>query len=70
MSARVGASNLSHATRDLSVEWQQTKNYWRDVKSQQFERQYLEELPAMVGQVITVMEEMDALFRKVRNDCE
>lgn len=70
MSTRVSASNLANAVRDLSVEWQQTKNYWRDVKSKEFEAKYLEQLPNQVSQAKTAMEEIDAFLRKVRNDCE
>ncbi|HSJ01589.1 MAG: hypothetical protein ACAI34_18580 [Verrucomicrobium sp.] len=70
MSSRVSASNLSQALRELVVEWQQTKSYWRDVKSMEFERNYLEKLPGMVTQSRNVMEELDNLLRKVRNDCE
>ena len=36
----------------------------------EFERKYLEKLPTDVAQAASVMEEMDNLLRKVRNDCE
>ncbi|CAN5678270.1 hypothetical protein BH11VER1_BH11VER1_16270 [soil metagenome] len=70
MSTRVSANNLANAVRDLSVAWQQTKTYWRDQKSKDFEEKYLEELPNQVSQAKTAMEELDAFLRKVKNDCE
>ncbi len=70
MSIRVSASNLATATKDLSIEWQRTKAVWRDVKSDEFERKYLEDLPTLVASANPIMEEIDALIRKVRNDCE
>jgi hypothetical protein len=70
MSARLSAATLAQAAKDLTVEWEQTKYYWRDVKSQEFERMYLESLPHHVARAITVIEEIDLLLRKVRNDCE
>lgn len=70
MSTRVSASNLSQAAKDLSFEWQQTKDYWRDVKAQEFERAYLDSVPHHFARAITVIEEIDALLRKVRADCE
>jgi hypothetical protein len=70
MSTRVSASNLAQAAKSLNAEWENTKAYWRDAKSAEFEQKYLEELPSIIGQAINVMEEMDALCRKVRNDCE
>lgn len=70
MSIRVSASNLATATKDLAIEWQRTKAIWRDVKSDEFERKYLDDLPTLVASANPIMEEIDALIRKVRNDCE
>jgi len=70
MSTRVSASNLNQALRDLTVAWQGTRAYWRDAKSQEFETRFLERLPPQVAVVKNVMEDIDALLRKVRNDCE
>ncbi len=70
MSTRSSAANLVQAVKDLTVEWQETKSYWRDVKSQEFERKYLEELPSYVARTTAVIEQIDALLRKVRTDCE
>ena len=70
MSAKVSASNLVQAVKDLSIEWQQTRTYWHDIKSQEFERSYLDPIPEYVRRARTAMEEIDALLRKVRHDCE
>jgi hypothetical protein len=70
MSTRVSAANLIQAMKDLSVEWQQAKEHWRDAKSHEFERHYLEPLPREIARATTAIEEIDALLRKVRSDCE
>ena len=70
MSARVSAANLVQAMKDLSLEWEQTKSYWRDGKSHEFERTYLEHLPREIARATSVIEEIDAVLRKVRSDCE
>jgi hypothetical protein len=70
MSVRVSGANLAQAVKELSLEWERTKSSWRDVKSQEFERNYLEILPHHVARAMTVIEEIDVLLRKVRNDCE
>ncbi|MEA3213085.1 MAG: hypothetical protein QOE70_6142 [Chthoniobacter sp.] len=70
MSTKASAANLAQALKDLNVEWQYTKTYWNDVKSREFESQYLDPLPNHVARAMAVMEEVDALLRKVRNDCE
>ena len=70
MSTKVSASNLVQAVKDLTIEWQQTRTYWNDIKSQEFERNYLDPIPDYVRRTRTAMEELEALLRKVRHDCE
>ena len=70
MSTKGSAANLIQAMKDLTIEWQQTKAEWRDVKSVDFERKYLENLPTDVARAIEAMEEVDVLLKKVRRDCE
>ena len=70
MSTRVSGANLLQAVKDLSLHWQQTRESWRDVKSLQFEQTYLDELAPQVTRATAAMEELDALLRKVRKDCE
>jgi hypothetical protein len=64
------ASRLDGATRELMLHWQETKNYWRDAKSMEFERQYLAELAPSVGKTVAVIEDLDKLLAKIRKDCE
>ena len=63
-------SRLSAITKELSRQWQQTKEYWQDAKSQEFERKYLEDLLASVDKTVTVIEQLDKLVMKIRKDCE
>lgn len=68
--SRASASNLVQAAKELKAEWEQTKESWRDVKAQEFERTYLEDLPHHLARAASVIEELDVLLRKVRIDCE
>lgn len=71
MSSTSGSgANLAQALKELSAKWQEARAHWRDVKSQDFEREYLEELPHLVARGTTAIEELDALLRKVGTDCE
>ena len=70
MSTQGSASNLVQAARILNIEWEKTKTYWRDVKSQEFEYKYLEELPGQIASATAAMEELELLLKKVRGDCE
>ena len=64
------SAKLSALSKALAVKWDETKNHWRDEKSQEFERQYIEELLNNVDKAVTVMEQLDKLLAKVRHDCE
>ncbi|QIF05153.1 hypothetical protein [Roseimicrobium sp. ORNL1] len=70
MSTKAAASNLGQVLKDYIVQWQDTRNYWRDAKSAEFEHKYLEKLPGYVQITRNVMEEMDTLLSKLKRDCE
>ncbi len=63
-------TRLSGITKELWGQWLQTKTYWRDTKSQEFEQKYLSELVSSVDKTVTVIEELDKLLQKIRRDCE
>jgi len=70
MSLSGSKNRLVAITKELSNRWDETKNYWRDAKSQEFEQRYMLELFANVDKTITVMDKLNELLIKVRNDCE
>jgi head-tail adaptor len=70
MSVRAAAVGLAQAGEELWNAWQDAKVHWADVKSAQFEQKYLADLPRHIAQAAIVIEEIDTLLRKVRNDCE
>ncbi|MGD0208391.1 MAG: hypothetical protein ABSC89_12370 [Verrucomicrobiota bacterium] len=70
MSLSGSKNRLVAITKELSNRWDETKNYWRDAKSQEFEQRYMIELFANVDKTITVMDKLNELMTKVRNDCE
>jgi len=63
--ARLGA-----ITKELWVQWQQTREYWKDAKSEEFEHKFLDELIASVDKTVTVIDQLDKLISKIRKDCE
>ena len=48
-------AKLVALTRQRSVQWQQTKECWKDAKCEEFERKYIQELSAGVDRAVTVM---------------
>ena len=63
-------SRLAGLTKELALQWEQTKNYWRDAKSAEFEHKYIEELLVGVDKAAMVIDKLDELVRKVIKDCE
>jgi hypothetical protein len=70
MNLNANKSRLAGITRELSNQWTQTKNFWRDQKSDEFEKKYLDELFAYADKTVLVIEKLDELLKKVRSDCE
>ena len=70
MSLNASKARLVAITKELSNRWDETKNYWRDAKSQEFEQRYMSELFANVDKTVTVMDKLNELLTKVKNDCE
>ena len=57
-------------TRDILLRWQETKNFWRDAKSEEVERRFMAELDASVNRTVLIVDKLDELLKKVRSDCE
>jgi len=70
MSVSAGRTRLVAVTRELAAKWEQTKDYWQDSKSQEFEQKYIQELFASVDRATLIIEQLDKLVMKVRSDCE
>jgi len=70
MSAKGCSSTLAQAGKDLHAQWLDAKLHWRDAKSAEFQRTYLDELPALIGKAREAMDEVDEFLRKVRTACE
>ena len=63
-------SRLVGLTRELSQQWDETKNFWRDTKSDEFDRKYMVELSAQVDRTVVVLDQLEELLKKMRSDCE
>ena len=67
---KASGSRLAGITNELRAQWNGTKSYWKDAKSQEFEHRYMEELLASVDRTVTVIDQLDKLVTKIRQDCE
>jgi hypothetical protein len=67
---KASGSRLAGITKELRAQWHDTKSYWKDAKSQEFEHRFMEELLASVDRTVTVIDQLDKLVTKIRQDCE
>jgi hypothetical protein len=61
---------LSALTKQILLEWRETRNYWRDAKSEEFERQHMADLMVSMDRALVIVDKLDELLKKVRSDCE
>jgi hypothetical protein len=70
MSTGAHAARLTALTKDLIQRWRQTRDVWRDAKAREFEERYVRELDAAVNAAASSIEQVEAVLRKIRSDCE
>ena len=70
MSMTASKSRLEGLTKELLSKWAQTKDYWRDTKSQEFEQRFMNELLADVNRTVASIQELEKIITKVGSDCE
>jgi thymidylate synthase len=63
-------ARLTALTKELWSQWLQTKHYWNDVKGQEFEQKYLQELVHTVDKTATVIDQLDKVMARIKKDCE
>ena len=61
---------LGAATRELWRKWLEAKTHWRDAKSDEFERQFLAELVAVVERTGPAFDRLDKVVTTIREACE
>jgi len=63
-------NRLAGLTNSLRADWEQTKQYWNDAKSREFEQRFLVELFSGVNQTLNHIESLERVLAKIRQDCE
>ncbi len=63
------ANRLLALTKELRADWAQTRQYWADAKSVEFEQRFLQPLVAAVNQAANDIEALERILKKIRDDC-
>jgi hypothetical protein len=64
-----GPARLSHALKTLRERWEETKGYWSDEVSRDFEKNHLIPLESQTNTAIRGMETLAEVFTRLRHDC-
>lgn len=62
-------NRLTGLTKELRAEWEQTKHYWNDAKSAEFEKRFLDDLFASVNQTVNHMDTLERILTRIHDDC-
>jgi cytochrome c556 len=63
-------NRLLGLTKELAADWSATKESWRDAKSLEFEKRFLDDLMTAVNAAMTNIDALERALNKVREDCE
>ncbi len=70
MSLGGNRSRLMAATKQISLQWEETTAYWRDARSQEFGEKYMVPLRLHVDRALAICEKLEQILAKARSDCE
>lgn len=70
MSLNANKSRVTALTKNLSLRWADTRTHWRDVKSDEFNQRFMQELFPQVNKAVNAIEKLEELLNKARKECE
>lgn len=70
MSLNANKGRMQGLTKEISLRWADTKNHWRDARSAEFERRFMQELTPRVNQATAAIDKLEELFKRIRKECE
>lgn len=70
MSLQTNKGRLIGLSRELMRSWQETQDVWRDQKSRDFDKTYMQPLFDAVDNAAVAMDDLEKVLQKLRKDCE
>ncbi len=70
MSSSGSGARLTALTKQLQVQWQQTRQAWTDAKAVEFEQRFMRELETVANVTCAGIDNLEQVLRNLRNDCE
>ena len=69
MSLGSARTRLRGSLKELQIRWDEVRRSWDDVKSRDFEKQFLQPLEPRIRAAMTAMEKMEGILAGARRDC-
>jgi len=60
------SAKIKLSARDMNIIWEQTKTFWKDEKSRQFEEQFMMRLSAEIKKTETALDTIGAILNRIR----
>ncbi len=70
MSLNANKTRLTALTKNISIRWAETRDHWRDAKSEEFDQRFIQELFPRVNRAAAAIEKLEELLKKIRKECE
>ena len=70
MSVNDSRARIVQAAKQLTSDWQYTKENWRDKKCAEFEKTYMAPLQAEIRTTLAAMEQISSILMHAKNDCQ
>ena len=70
MSVLATKARLAGLLKQVNAAWDETRATWTDERARDFHQRHMVELTAEVEKTLVAMDGLEALMRKVKEDCE
>ncbi|MHC4124052.1 MAG: hypothetical protein ACYSSI_10795 [Planctomycetota bacterium] len=61
-------ASLKKAVKDLNIVWEKTRQVWKDARSKQFEKEFMERLSVEVKKAETALDNIGPMLNRIRSE--
>ena len=59
---------LKQAVNNLNIVWEQTRNVWKDTKSREFEKEFMEQLSVQIKRAETALNNVGPIINRIHSE--
>jgi hypothetical protein len=65
-----GAGRLQDSAKSIKLHWEETKEVWSDIRSQEFEETYIEPVEPQVRMTLEKLRKLAQVFHQACQECK